>query len=170
MLEFTLRQSELYGGDFGGGFYVREVKGTADGWTYCGDTWYVSLAATDDGFQFFKVVNGDFSPEDARSEMIFTNNYTAPPTPGDDGSSSSSSNSSSGGTSSGRNPSSNGGGTVSNTDSSGIATGENKAPVNSDVPRTADGTGAIWTALMLAVFAASGVVVVMALKKQKVGR
>lgn len=170
MLEFTLRQSELYGGDFGGGFYVREVKGTADGWTYCGDTWYVSLAATDAGYQFFKVVNGDFSPEDARSEMIFTNNYTAPPAPGDDGSSSSSSNSSSGGTSSGRNPSSNGGGTVSNTGSGGIATGENKAPVNSDVPRTADGTGAIWTALMLAVFAASGVVVVMVLKKQKVGR
>ena len=170
MLEFTLRESELYGGDFGGGFYVREVKGSADGWTYCGDTWYVSLAATDAGYQFFKVVNGDFSPEDARSEMIFTNNYTAPPTPGFDDPSKSSSTSSPGGTSSGRNPSSNGGGTVSNTDSSGIATGENKAPVNSDVPRTADGTGAIWTALMLAVFAASGVVVVMILKKQKVGR
>lgn len=170
MLEFTLRESELYGGDFGGGFYVREVKGSADGWTYCGDTWYVSLAATDAGFQFFKVVNGDFSPEDARSEMIFTNNYTAPPTPGFDDPSKSSSTSSPGGTSSDRNPSSNGGGTVSDAGSSGIATGENKAPVNSDVPRTADGTGAIWTALMLAVFAASGVVVVMILKKQKVGR
>ena len=124
----------------------------------------MSLAETDAGFRFFKVVIGDFSPEDARSDMVFTNNYTAPPAPGFDEPSSSSA------SSSGKNPSSNGGGTVSNTGSGGIATGENKAPVNSDVPRTADGTGAIWTALMLAVFAASGVVVVMVLKKQKVGR
>lgn len=66
------------------GFFVREKKGTANGWTYSDEIWYATPNSEDDGkWQFYKATvehseNGDFYVHDhdhPYNDMVFTNNY-----------------------------------------------------------------------------------------------
>ena len=71
-LKLTFTGDEIYYG----GFYVREKKGTADGWTYSDEVWYVSTDQAGE-FVFFKVVNGEPQYNDPQQVMTFTNSYCA---------------------------------------------------------------------------------------------
>lgn len=72
------------------GFYVRQVKGTAEGWTYSDEVWFVApllgtgtqaralvLEPSITGYEIYKVVDEEVQWNDPVEMMSFTNSYKA---------------------------------------------------------------------------------------------
>lgn len=73
-IRLTMLESALSGNDpLAEGFFVREKKGTAAGWTYSDEIWY---ALPDDGeWIFCRAVNGEVQYNEPQKVMSFTNRY-----------------------------------------------------------------------------------------------